>query len=179
MYHALMHEIVDGILDFGGFSVQSVQGEARMHLYLRGWIGDLPFTVCLGTYDRFTKFPLGEISSLAGLFSCLSDFVPIAATINLPPHFAKAIDHSTSSKTSTICVPVFSFKEFCDVLRTPTSDVFGKADLLGLLDFIVIKLRSAASQPWVVDSTHLRIVSFCVFVTLLFNLLSLIHPFVS
>ena len=54
---------------------------------------------------------------------------------------------------------MFSFKEFCDVLRTPTSSVLGKADLFGLLDYIVIKLRSAAAEPWILDSTHLRIVS--------------------
>ena len=158
MYHALIQEIVDGVVDFGGFSVQSVQGQTRTHLYLKGWIGESPFSVCLGTYDRFSKFPLGEISSLAGLFSCFSSPVPAVAAINLPPHFAKAIDHSMSSKTSTVCVPVFSYKEFCDVLRTPTSSVFGKADLFGLLDYIMIKMRSAVSQPWVVDSTHLRIV---------------------
>ena len=159
MYQAMMQEVVDGIVDFGGFSVQSVQGDTRTHLFLKCWKGDSPFCVCIGTFDKFTKFPLGELSSLAGLFSCFAKPVASVATINLPPHLGKALDHSSSAKTSTLNIPVFSFKEFCDVLRTPTSSVLGKADLFGLLDYIVIKLRSAAAEPWILDSTHLRIVS--------------------
>ena len=159
MYQAMMQEVVDSIVDFGGFSVQSVQGDTRTHLFLKGWKGDSPFCVCIGTFDKFTKFPLGELSSLAGLFSCFAKPVASVATINLPPHLGKALDHSSSAKTSTLNIPVFSFKEFCDVLRTPTSSVLGKADLFGLLDYIVIKLRSAAAEPWILDSTHLRIVS--------------------
>ena len=163
MFHALLQEVIDGVTDFNGFSVQSVSGDTRSHIYLKGWKGNLPFAICLGTFDRFTKFPLGEISSLAGFLSCFPQAVPSVATIGFPSYFSKTLDHATGAKTSTVCVPTFGFKELCDVLRTPTASVFGKADLIGLLDYIAIRMRTASSESWISDSTHLRIVSihFC------------------
>ena len=159
MFHGLMQEIVDGITEFKSFSIQAVQGETRVFLYLRGWKANSPFNVCFGTYDRFAKFPLGELTSLAGLLSCFPSPVHSLAVIDFPPHFGKALDHATSAPTSTICVPSLSFKELSNVLRTPTSSIFGKADLFGLIDYLMVSMRSAVTEPWVLDSVHLRIVS--------------------
>ena len=125
----------------------------------RGWRADSPFNVCFGTYDRFTKFPLRELTSLAGLFSCFPSAVYPLAVIDFPLHFGKALDHATTPSTSTICVPSFSFKKFPNVLRAPTSSVFGKGDLFGLLDYLVVSMKSAIAEPRVLDSVHLPIVS--------------------
>ena len=168
MFHGLMQEVIDGVTEFGSFSIQAVQGNTRTFVVLKSWKGNNPFNICLGTFDRFTQFPFGEMTSLSGFFSCFPSPVHSTAIINLPSHLGKAIDHASGSKTSTICVPVFSFKDLQDVLRAPTSSVFGKADLFGLLDYLVIRMKTAATESWVLDSVHLRIVSICCCLILLY-----------
>ena len=57
-------------------------------------------------------------------------------------------------------VPVLDFPEVLHLLRTPTSGIFGKADLFGLVEYIVIKMREVGREPWILDSTQLKIVGF-------------------
>ena len=158
MFHALMKDVIDGIATFGGFSLQCVRGDSRTHLFIRFWQQDNPRSLCLGTFDRHAVFPMGHLTSLSGLFSCFLENISAVSVIGYPPHFGKSLDHFSGSKNSTTNVPTFDFDDLCTLLRTPTSSVFGKADLFRLVDYLLIKMRHAMSEPWVQNSTHLRIV---------------------
>ena len=164
MFRSLAKDMIDGIIEFGGFALQRVQGETRAHLYVRFWIKDRPHSLCLGTFDKHTQFPLGDFATLSGLLSCFPESVNIVSLIGFPSHFGKILDHFTGSTTSVSMVPTLSFDDLCDLIRVPTVSVYGKADLFGLVDYLLIRLRDAANEPWVLNSTQLRIVGSFLFI---------------
>ena len=78
--------------------------------------------------------------------------------IGFPLHYGKVLDTFTGSSSSVSMVPTLTFDDLCDLIRVPTVSIYGKADLFGLVDYLLIRLRDAANEPWVLNSTQLRIV---------------------
>ena len=159
MFHCLMRHILDGLPSSPGISFELVYDGARTRFYLKCWNGDQFFKLNLATYDRYTKFPAGEITVLSQFFACLTVPVPVISLVRFPPYFKTVLDKHLSSSTTLIIVSSFDFNDLKFHLRGPTSRLFGKADMFGLVEYLVIRLQTASGETWLNSGNHLRIVS--------------------
>ncbi len=160
LFHSLMGFVLSGIADSPGVSFEIVHQRSRSFLVMKCWCSDDTFmSFALSCYDRHSNFPNGELLALSNFFSCFHQLPPVICLINFPIYFKRTIDKFLNLPTKSILVPCFTFDDLKTCLRIPVSQHYGKADLFGLIEYLVIRLQTASSEHWVLSSTHLRIVS--------------------
>ena len=161
MFHSLLEFTISGLAESPGISFELVFCQSRTHLLLKCWTGDRFISFILSSYDRYAKSPDGELQVLSQFLSCFKTVPTVVGLVNFPAYFKKVLDKYLSLTTKITLVPVFSFEDLKTHIRAPITQFYGKADLFSLVDYLVIRLQSASSEPWITDSTHLRIVSVC------------------
>ena len=56
-------------------------------------------------------------------------------------------------------VPVFIFDELTDLMQFPNSSFNGRANIHGMTQYMLLRLRGATGSAWIDDSRYLRVVS--------------------
>ena len=152
--------VLSGIPGSPGVSFEIVHHHSRSYLLMKCWTADNTFlSFLLYCYDRHLNFPTGELLALSNFFSCFDQLPPVICLINFPVYFKKVMDKFLELPAKSILIPCFSFEDLKTCLRVPVSQHYGKADLFGLVEYLVIRLQTASTEHWVLSSTHLRIVS--------------------
>ena len=153
-----MLHVLDGLPGSPGISFELVHDGARTRFFLKCWHGDQFFKLNLATYDRHTKFPAGEVTILSQFLACLPSAIPVVSLVRFPIQFKTVLDKHLSLPTTLISVSSFDFDDLKYHLRGPTSRLFGKADMFGLIEYLIIRLQTASGEPWMTSGNHLRIV---------------------
>ena len=131
---------------------------SKSFLLMKCWNGDTFASFVLSCYDRHSSFPNGELLALTNLFSCFVTLPPVNSLINFPTYFKRVLEKYLELPTKTLLIPCFSFEDLKSCLLLPISHHYGKTDLFGLLENLVIRLQISSDEHWVLSSTHLRIV---------------------
>ena len=75
----------------------------------------------------------------------------------------------------TVCVvPTFSYEDLDRVLAGPTIKILDRYDYHSVLQFLLMKLRTASGSLWLNELSELRKVSFFNFSQLLFRVLHMV-----
>ena len=158
-----MSLVLSGISASPGVSFEISHQRSKSFLLMKCWNGDTFASFVLSCYDRHSSFPNGELLALSNFFSCFVTLPPVVSLINFPIYFKKVLERYLELQTKTLLIPCFSFDDLKSCLRIPISHHYGKADLFGLIEYLVIRLQTASNEHWVLSSTHLRIVRIFLF----------------
>ena len=173
MFHTLMTEVKESILEENACSFEVIQEEKETVCYLRYWRKNQFCRIAVGAYGRYFRFPLGENFTIANVLSCLGGTSPIVAVVGTNAPFALALGRArknnrtqpVETERAIVNVNNFDFTALRDCLLDPVTHVLQQDDLLAAVEHVVIRLKSVARMTFIQNDTTLRIVSgFCTIV---------------
>ena len=131
-------------------------------LFRSFWSGNVYYQVCLGSGPRGLLLPKRLLSLLSSYFSLSENPPSCLSLVSFDESLATCLTRSLSGKTCPMVVNWFGVTELEKCLSMPTSRILERHDFRTILDFLLMKLRTALDQEWLQSIPVLHKVHFSV-----------------
>ena len=148
MFRELVGYCVTAISSSGFYSLALQQTPTASFLILSFWSGNVFHRVCLGSAPRGMLLPR-KVLSLVSSFRCLFDDEPSClALVNLDDKLGDCLATCLPGKQTPTVFRTFGPEELEKSLALPTSQIIERHDYRTILDFLLMKLRTALDKDW-------------------------------
>ena len=140
-----------------GIVFEEVLGERRAHLSF--WMGDSLMTVALFSCDKLQGGENLDLLILSRLLAALTPSCCPVSCVGTRLDVIKTIDRYFQPKTGILAHSPVGQKLFEKLLTSPTNLVFGRVDILSVVEHVTMRLRGATSEEWLLRCPSLQQVS--------------------
>ena len=140
-----------------GLVFEDTVEERRLHLSV--WRNNVPITILLLSCDRLSGGEHLDLLLLSRLFSALPQMSSPVSCIGTRLDVLKTIDRYYRPRTEILAHSPISSKLFERLLTSPTNLVFGRIDVFSVVEHIMMRLRGALTENWLLRSATLCRVS--------------------
>ena len=159
MFQFLLQTLVNSMQSTQQYSLLLSNNGPLTEVFLNLWVSDHLTRVSIGCYDRCSKQFPGALNAVSSVMSLHGQDTILVSLLGFPAKVVRAVDCEQGRTKSVMSVPFLNEDELFKLIRTPTTTILGRADLFSLVQYLVIRLQSAAGEHWVENSCHLRVVS--------------------
>ena len=149
MFRELMqHSGVTSVSAVGTYSLSFQSNQFETHVFANFRAGHVFYQVCLGSGPRGTLIPkkmMGVVSSFLSLFESHSSCVCL---VDCPDRLTTCFNTSLPGNLRPTSVNSFGTNELERCLALPTSRILERQDYRTILDFNLMKLRTALGRDW-------------------------------
>ena len=159
-----------------GLVFEDALGDRRVHLSF--WRNDSLVTLALFSCDRLTESENLDFLILSRLFAALNRSCCPVSCVGVKLNLIKTLDRYFQPATGILAHAPISSRTFEKLLTNPSNLVFGRVDVISVIEHIMMRLRGAHNEAWFLQSPtllqvgSLSFVSFCPF----FNVFSSFEP---
>ena len=157
-----MHDCVVTTGTTGICSLSYESSFTRNFLFLSFRSGNVYYQVCLGSGPRELLLPKKLLSLLSSDFSLSENPPSCLILINFDERVATCLNRSLPGKCRLMVINWFGVTELEKCLAMPTSKILERHDFRTILDFLLMKLRTAMDQEWLQSIPVLHKVHFSV-----------------
>ena len=146
MYRELLSYCASSITVSETDSLSFQCSQFKTHIFLNFWSGNVFYQICLGAGPRGTLIPkrmMGTIAAFLGLFDSPPSCVCL---VDCPEKLCTCLKTSLPGKLNSASVNVFNQAELARCLSFPTSRILEGHDYRTILDFLLMKLRTALER---------------------------------
>ena len=160
LFNSLIKTLRDVVGADGRYGIvfEEVLGERRAHLSF--WMGDSLVTVALFSCDKLQGGEHLDLLILSRLLASLTPSCSPVSCVGTRLDVIKMIDRYFQPKTGILAHSPVSQKLFEKLLTSPTNLVFGRVDILSVVEHITMRLRGATSEEWLLRCPSLQQVSY-------------------
>ena len=149
MFRELMHYCVVTTGITGIFSLSYQSSFTANYHYLNFWSGNIYYQVCLGSGPRGIFLPKKILTLISSYLSLLSETPrSCLSLINFDGRLVSSLIASLPGKKRHMIVTGFGPTELEKCLAMPTYGILERHDFRTILDFLLMKLRTALEQEW-------------------------------
>ena len=148
MFRELMGYCVAAISSSEHYSLALQHTTTATFVILNFWSGNVLHRVCLGSAPRGMLLPR-KILSLVSSFLSLFDTVPTCISlIDIGEKLSECSAPSLPGKQQPTVICTFGIEEFEKSLAMPTAQIIERHDFRTIIDFLLMKLRTALDREW-------------------------------
>ena len=118
------------------------------YLYLNFWSGNIYYQVCLGSGPRGILLPKKILTLISSYLSLFENPPNCLSLINFDERLGTSLSLSLPGRKRPMIVTGFEPTELEKCLAMPTSHILERHDFRTILDFLLMKLRTALNQEW-------------------------------
>ena len=149
MFRDLLNYCVTSISVSGSYSLSVQYTSTHNYVYVNFWSGSVYYQICLGSGPRGLLIPkkiLRVISSFITLFDSVPSCISL---IDCSARLEACLLSSLPGQRLPSALCSFGPTEFERCLSVPTSKILERHDFRTILDFLLMKLRTALDRDWV------------------------------
>ena len=147
-FRELISYCITAISPSGFYSLALQQTPTASFLILSFWSENVFHRICLGSALRGMLLPrkvLSLVSSFLSLFDVVASCLDL---VNLGDKLGDFLSTCLPGKQPPTVLRPFGPEEFEKSLALPTSQIIERLDYRNILDFLLIKLRTALEKDW-------------------------------
>ena len=161
MFRELLNYSVTAFSTSEVYSLSLQCTHTSTEVYVIFWSGNVYHRVCLGSGPRRFLFPkrlLTVISSFLSLFETAPSFIELTGC---PDRLDCSLTSALPGNLRPYAINYFGPKDLERCLSLPTSRILERHDFRFILDYLLMKLRTALDREWQQALPVLHKVTFC------------------
>ena len=148
MFRELVNYCVTNVTANGTYSLSMVHLATESSLYLGFWSGNVFHQVCIGTGLRGFLIPRKVLTLIASLISLFDTPPPRACLVGLGERLNFCLMSALPGQQRPNTLNNFGLEEFERSLALPTAKIIERHDYKTIIDFLLLKLRTALDRDW-------------------------------
>ena len=148
MFRELVSYCVSMVTSSGYYSLAIQHTSTVSFVMLRFWAGNVYHRVCLGGAPRGLLLPRKVIALVSSFLSLFETYPTCVALIDFEGKLSECLIASLPGSHCPTIVHTIGPKEFERSLATPTVQIIERHDYRTILDFLMMKLRTALDRDW-------------------------------
>ena len=148
MFRELLNYCVTNVNASGVYSLSLMSHPTENTLYLSFWSGNVLHQVCIGTGPRGILIPRKILSLVASFISLFETAPPCISLIGLGERLSHCLSTTLPGHPRPIIINNFGEDEFERCLALPTAKIIERHDFRSILDYLLLKLRTALDKDW-------------------------------
>ena len=174
MFRTLLSYSTTSIIQSGQFSLQLNACRDRSQVILSFWSSNVFSYYVIAEVPDSLVTPKEILQLISSFLAVFPTIPPLYSLLGFDGRMSKSIT-SELVQVPTVCVvPTFSYEDLDRVLAGPTIKILDRYDYHSVLQFLLMKLRTASGSLWLNELSELRKVSFFNFSQLLFRVLHMV-----
>ena len=160
-----MSYCIDKISDSGLYSLSLQHSVTTSFIILSFWSGNVLHRVCLGSSPRGMLLPRKIFALLASFISLFDTAPSCVSLIGFDEKSADCLRTYLPGAKRPFITSTYEPSDFESSLALPTAQIIERHDFRTILDFLLMKLRTALDRDWIQNLPTLHKVcsiSFCV-----------------
>ena len=148
MFRELISYCVTAIASSGFYSLALQQTPTASFLILSFSSGNVFHRVCLGCAPRGMLLPRKILSLMSSFLSLFETEPTCLSLVDLGDKFGDCLSTCLPGKQPPTVVKTYGPDEFEKSLSLPTSQIIERHDYRAILDYLLMKLRTALDKDW-------------------------------
>ena len=138
------------------YSVEFMKRGGLEYCHVVYWEEENLKKICVDSQPLDQKFPDAELIPLARVMCSLSDGPLPISMRGCSPLLLRELCESRDDARQFVVASTFNGEVFLQCFRQAHQDVFGMVELITLIEYIVVRMKSAMYEEWTEDKVVLR-----------------------
>ena len=139
---------VTTISSSGFYSLSSRHTATATFIILSFWSGNVLHNVCLGSAPRGMLLPRKNLILLSTFLSFFEEVPTCVSVIDFEEKLGSCLSSCLPGKLRPTVIRTFDSSEFEKCLSQPTTQIMERHDFRTIVDFLLMKLRTALDRDW-------------------------------
>ena len=148
LFRELMAYCVTMVNSSGFYSLALQHTPTASFIILNFWSGNVFHRVCLGSTPRGMLLPHRILNFISSFLCLFETFPTCVAVINVGDKLGDCLSTCLPGKQQPANIRTFNPEEFERSLSVPTAQIIERHDFRTILDFLLMKLRTALDMDW-------------------------------
>ena len=148
MFRELMGYCTTMMTSSGAYSLSLQNTTTSSFVIMSFWAGNVFHRVCLGSAPRGTLLPRKILSLISSFLSLFETPPPCIALIGVGEKLDECLVSTLPGSRRPTIINNFNSPEFENFLARPTSQIIERHDYRTIIDFLLMKLRTALDRDW-------------------------------
>ena len=148
MFRELMGYCVTAISSSGHYSLALQHTNTTTFVILNFWSGNVLHRVCLGSAPRGMLLPRKVLSLVSSFLSLFVTVPTCISLIDVGEKLGECLSTCPPWKQQTTIICTFGTEELEKSLAMPTAQIIERHDFRTIIDFLLMKLRTALDRDW-------------------------------
>ena len=148
MFRELLQCCVTTIATAGAYSLSFDRTQTDVRVFLNFWSGNIHYQVCMGTGPRGLYLPKKIFMLISSFLSLLENPPSCVCIYDCDERLAATLATSLPGGRRPTVAHAFGPLELEKSLALPTSRILERHDFRTILDFLLMKLRTAMDREW-------------------------------
>ena len=149
MFRELLNYCVTSISVSGSYSLSVQYTSTHNYVYVNFWSGSVYYQICLGSGPRGPLIPKKILTVISSFITFFESVPSCISLINCSARLEACLLSSLPGQKLPSALCSFGSTEFERCLSVPTSKILERHDFRTILDFLLMKLRTASDRDWI------------------------------
>ena len=163
MFRELLSYCVTSIEASGSFSLRLAVLSNETRLFINFWAGNSLHSLCIAVFPGRMTNSTALINPVSSLLALLDKDVQILFMSGFTRRFVWATSLVLPQRRRICATPRFDADDLESVLLVPSVQLLDRFDFRSVLDFLLMRLRSACGSSWLSVLPDFQRVMFCFF----------------
>ena len=165
MFRELLSYCVNSIETSKSYSLRITPCSTETKLYVNFWAGNSLHSMCIAVYPTRTNSPAVFIPPISGFLALLDKDVQLQFVTGFTRRFTCSLSRILPQHQRICSVPKFDAEDLESALLVPSVQILDRFDFRSVLDFLIMRLRSAIGSTWLTALPDFQKVTIlCIFV---------------
>ena len=156
MFRELVNYCVTAISSSGVDSLVLQHESTHIRLFVCFWTGNVLYRVCIGTGPRGILIPRRVLDLISSFLSLLEQPPPCISVLGVGDKLCNCLVSTLPGSRRPKFVNIYGLDEFERSLEMPTAQIIQRHDFRSILDYLLMKLRTALARDWLHSSPTLQ-----------------------
>ena len=148
MFRELLSYCINSIESSGSYSLRLAFTAQETRLFVNFWSGNSLHSMCLAVLPGRLTNQSALIPIISSFFALLDKEVHLLFLSGFSRRLAWTISRVLPQHKRICSTPKFSPEDLEDLLLVPTVQILDRLDFRSVLDFLLLRLRSACGSSW-------------------------------
>ena len=148
MFRELLSFCVDFIEANGSYSLRLTQYANETRFFVHFWARNSFDGLCIGVFPGRVYTPETLLLLLSNFFALIGKDAHLLFIAGFAPRIVWTVSRVLSQHRKICRIPSFNAEDLEQTMLVPSVQILDRFDFRSVLDFLLLRLRSACSSPW-------------------------------
>ena len=148
MFRELLSFCITSIERSGSYSLRVTECGGVTRLFGHFWADNSLYGLCIGVFPGRLCPPGSLLSLLSGFFALVEKDVHLLFLTGFDPRITWTVSRVLPQRRRICSIPKFDAEDLERTMLVPSVQILDRFDFRSLLDFLLMRLRSACDSSW-------------------------------
>ena len=156
LFPRVLRLLLSRLVAFGEYSVTFEEVNGRQLCFVSTWEDNSLLDICVGVEVLQQRVAASELASLSRVVCALESGQMPLSIRGGPQSFLSVLSDSRTDGRLFIYCREFTSDTFMQCYRQADQEIFGMLEVSAMIDYLMLRLKTALPEPWMEDVSTLR-----------------------